>query len=356
MASPTIPRWLPWLILAVSLVGFADSTYLTVQHLRGAEVGCTVIQGCGEVLTSEYSAVAGIPTALFGALFYLTVFILTMTYVDTRRVGLLRLVSWLTLPGFIVTLTLLYLQAFVIGHWCQFCLVSALTSSVLFFFGMWLLQLLRNQAGGGVRLVMATGNAGKVIEIQHILSSLSIPIVSASAVGVSGHAEEDGETLEENALKKARYIAHGIHAWVVADDTGLFIDALKGEPGVRSARYAGNDASDDHIRDFILTKMSAVPDNLRSAHFTSVVALISPTGQEWTFTGTLAGRITRAPAGKPRKHLPYDQIFISDGAAKTLAEYSDTEKNMISHRRKAFDELRKKLKVMLDTLPSKNIS
>ncbi|MBI5037286.1 MAG: RdgB/HAM1 family non-canonical purine NTP pyrophosphatase [Candidatus Kerfeldbacteria bacterium] len=335
----------------VSLAGFADATYLTVQHLRGVDVGCTVIAGCEQVLTSSYAEVAGIPTALFGALFYLAVFVLTMTYVDTRRLIVLRLALWLTVPGFLVTLVLLYLQAFVIGYWCQFCLVSALTSSVLFFLSVWLLRQLRDQAGAEKRLVMATGNAGKVAEIQHILASLNIPIVSAATAGVVGHAEEDGETLEENALKKARYVAHRIHVWVAADDTGLFIDALNGEPGVRSARYAGIGASDDHIRDFILTKMSAVPDNLRLAHFTSVIALISPTGQEWTFTGTLAGRITARPSGGPRRHLPYDQIFIPEGSEKTLAEYSDIEKNQISHRRKAFDQLRNQLERELRLAP-----
>ncbi len=303
---------------------------------------CSVTHGCDTVLTSDYATIAGVPTALLGALFYLAMLVMSIMYFDTRRPLLLKLMSWLSIPGIIVTAVLVYLQAFVIEAWCQYCLVSAFTSTTLFILGMILWRQPRNLNSSKrkiSRLVMATGNPGKVKEMTQLLSGLGVSVIRSADAGVSGHAEEDGDTLEANALKKARYVAERSHDWVVADDTGLFIDALDGRPGVHSARHAGPDATDQEIRDTVLREMVDIPDGKRAARFTSVVALVDPLGHEYIFSGTIEGVIPRTPVGTPREHLPYDEIFLTN-TGKTFAEMSDEEKNAISHRRIAFDKLR----------------
>lgn len=330
------------LILGVSLIGFADATYLSIEHFRGVGVVCSVTQGCDTVLSSAYAEIAGVPTALLGAMFYLAILVMSIMYFDTRRAALLRFISGLSIPGMVVTIGLVYLQAFVIEAWCQYCLVSAGTSTVIFVLGMILLYRSRGSVGQSQkipRLIMATGNPGKVKEMKRLLSGLGVGVVSAADAGVVGHAVEDGDTLEENALKKARYVAEHTHDWVVADDSGLFVDALDGRPGVHSARHAGPDATDANIRDMVLRQMKAVPPAQRAARFTSVVALIDPEKHEHTFTGTIMGHISPEPAGSPRVHLPYDEIFMTE-SGKTFAEMTDDEKNSISHRRIAFDQLK----------------
>lgn len=330
------------LVLGASLIGFVDASYLSIQHFRGVGVTCSVTRGCDTVLTSEYAEIAGVPTAVLGAIFYLSVLVMSILFFDTRRQVLLKLIAWLSIPGMLVTLGLVYLQAFVIEAWCQYCLVSAFTSTFIFTLGMILLARTRSAGVSAphiTRLVMATGNMGKVKEMKHLLSGLGINVMSAAEAGVSGHAEEDGDTLEENALKKARYVAERSRDWVVADDTGLFVDALDGRPGVHSARHAGSDATDEEKRDRVLSEMKAVPLAQRTAQFTSVVALIDPERHEHTFTGTITGHIPQKPAGTPRVHLPYDEIFTTENG-KTFAEMTDEEKNSMSHRRKAFDQLR----------------
>lgn len=337
-------RWLPWVILSTALAGFVDASYLTVEHYRGVGVGCSIIHGCDTVLTSQYAEVFGIPTALLGAFFYLSITVLCIIYLDGRNGIVLRVLAWLTVPGMAVTAVLVYLQGVVIGAWCQYCLVSAVTSTLLFVMGMYILKNSSSIAQSRRRLVMATGNAGKVREMRHIFSDMGIDILSAREAGVDSEAVEDGTTLKQNALKKARHVARQVTDWVVADDTGLFVDALQGAPGVYSARHAGVGASDDAIRDKVLRDMANIASKDRTARFISAVAAVGPAGQESVFIGTLRGRINTTPAGEARPHLPYDQIFIPEGSTKTLAEMSDDEKNSISHRRIAFDQLRAFLK------------
>lgn len=122
--------------LIVSAIGFLDATYLTVEHYRGAIPPCSV-EGCEIVLTSAYSTVAGIPIALFGALFYLTVLILSLYFLDSKNAKALRAASYLTIPAFLTSLVLVYLQLFVLKNICQYCMVSAVTSTVLFIFGIY---------------------------------------------------------------------------------------------------------------------------------------------------------------------------------------------------------------------------
>lgn len=124
-----------YFFLIFGLIGFLDATYLTIGHLRNIVPPCT-IHGCEVVLTSGYSTIASIPVALFGALYYLTLLIGTLLYIDTRKIELLRHLARLTTLGLLASLTFIYLQAFVINAWCQYCLLSAAASTALFATGL----------------------------------------------------------------------------------------------------------------------------------------------------------------------------------------------------------------------------
>ena len=133
----SMPRkWVTVGWLVFSLIGFLDSTYLTIQHYRGALVGCGILSNCEEVTTSEYAVIAGIPLALLGALYYLTIFLLTIAYFDTKHSLILTVIPLLTILGFIASLILVYLQVFVIHALCLYCLMSALISTGLFILAM----------------------------------------------------------------------------------------------------------------------------------------------------------------------------------------------------------------------------
>ncbi len=192
-------------------------------------------------------------------------------------------------------------------------------------------------------LVFATQNPGKVKEMRRILADLNIVIKSADEAGFTQEIEETGETFEENALLKARIVVHKLNIWTVADDTGLCVEALEGKPGVHSSRWAGNNTSDREKVDFLLKKMISLPYDNRNAYFETVVALVSPKCKVTIFKGRIYGTIPFAPQGTNRLRLPYDTIFIPDGYSKTFAEMTDDKKNSISHRGKAFSELKKYL-------------
>lgn len=130
------PKWVTVGWLVFSFIGFLDSTYLTIQHYRGALIGCSILSNCEEVTTSEYSVIAGIPLALLGALYYLTIFLLTIAYFDTKHSRILTVIPLLTILGFVASLILVYLQVFVIHALCLYCLMSALTSTGLFILAM----------------------------------------------------------------------------------------------------------------------------------------------------------------------------------------------------------------------------
>lgn len=127
--------WLPPVMLLVSLLGFADATYLTVTHYTGTAVPCTITHGCDVVTNSVYSEILGIPVALLGALFYLAIFGLVFVAMESANQKLLRLAGRLTLAGFLFSLWFLFAQAFLIGAFCQWCIGSAITSTLLFIFG-----------------------------------------------------------------------------------------------------------------------------------------------------------------------------------------------------------------------------
>jgi uncharacterized membrane protein len=131
-----IPNWLPLVFLIVSALGFADATYLTVKHFLGTPVPCSILHGCEIVLNSKYSIIYGIPTAMFGALFYLTVLVLSAIYLETKKIIVLKMVASATTLGFLASLAFVYIQVFVLKSICLYCMGSAITSTTLFIFSL----------------------------------------------------------------------------------------------------------------------------------------------------------------------------------------------------------------------------
>lgn len=193
------------------------------------------------------------------------------------------------------------------------------------------------------KLIFATHNIGKIKEMQQLLADSGIDVLSAQQAGVTEDVVEDGETFTQNALKKARYVASETGEWAVADDSGITIDALDGRPGVYTARWAGEGAGDEQLVSYTLEQLKDVEESRRGASFHSVVALVSPQNEEWTFEGTVEGQVVVAPRGTNRPKLPYDLIFQPTGFDRTFAEMSDEEKNTLSHRGRAFEKLKKYL-------------
>ncbi len=193
-----------------------------------------------------------------------------------------------------------------------------------------------------MRVIAATKNKGKIKEMQEILSPLDIEIVSQEEMGIELDAEETGDTFERNALIKARAVAMVCDYPVLADDSGLCIDALGGAPGVRSSRYAGENASDADRINKVLSELQDCDS--RTARFVTSVAFITPDGTEITASGEVKGYITEAPEGS--NGFGYDPIFFSDELGKTFAVSSDEEKNSVSHRGRALRNLYNKLKEM----------
>ena len=187
------------------------------------------------------------------------------------------------------------------------------------------------------KLVAATGNPGKLREFRELLAGSGVEIVSAADAGWTGEVVEDGDTLRENAGKKAREIAAATGMTALADDTGLFVDALDGAPGVHSARYAGPecDAAANCAR--LLQDLESVPDEARTAAFRCVIALVTP-GEEPVFLeGECRGRIVAASRGDGG--FGYDSLFAAQGSDFTFAEMGPDEKNRLSHRGKALARL-----------------
>ena len=190
-----------------------------------------------------------------------------------------------------------------------------------------------------MRIIAATKNKGKIKELEAILGNLNITIVSSEEIGLDVDVEETGDTFEKNALIKARAITMMCDEPVLADDSGLCVDALDGRPGVYSARYAGENATDAEKMQKVLDELGETKN--RKAQFVSVVALIFPDGDEITAEGTVSGTITHEPIGDGG--FGYDPIFYSDELKKTFAQATEEEKNKISHRARALENLYTKL-------------
>ena len=179
-----------------------------------------------------------------------------------------------------------------------------------------------------MRIIAATQNNGKIKEIQEIFSPLGFEVISQKEAGFDIDVVENGETFEENAMIKARAIFELSHEAVIADDSGLLVDALNGAPGVYSARYAGENATDADKMNKLLGELEGKSD--RQAKFVSALVMILKDGKTFTATGEVLGRITDKPYGE--NGFGYDPIFYSDELKKTFGEASDSEKNEISHR------------------------
>tara|TARA_B100000945_G_C20255766_1_gene536724 strand:+ start:226 stop:846 length:621 start_codon:yes stop_codon:yes gene_type:complete len=187
-----------------------------------------------------------------------------------------------------------------------------------------------------MKIVLATHNRDKFLEMKAILSSYSIEIFSLDSFPIIGQIIENGNTLQENALIKAKtvYEKTGFYSW--ADDTGLEVDYLNGDPGIYSSRYAGNKCKYIDNVNKLLTNMKGVPTNKRSAYFKTSIAFIG-NNMELTTTGTVKGYITKEPKGVGG--FGYDSVFYVPEKSKTYSEMKLIEKNKISHRSKAITEM-----------------
>jgi len=190
-------------------------------------------------------------------------------------------------------------------------------------------------------LVLASKNRGKIREIEEMLRGLPWEIKSLYDYPDCPEPAETGETFLANALIKARTVSRHTSEVVLADDSGLEVDALGGEPGVRSARYAGEGASDDENNDKLLRVMSDVPEGQRGAAFRCVLVLYHPRGDYVTFEGTWRGVIASSPAGT--EGFGYDPLFYLPERGLTVAQLTPEEKNRLSHRSQAVGRLRKYL-------------
>jgi len=180
------------------------------------------------------------------------------------------------------------------------------------------------------RILVATRNLGKIREIADLLKDLPVELISLSEFPDLPDVVEDGETFEENALKKARTLARATGILSLADDSGLCIDALGGRPGVLSARYGGPDSTDEEKCLRVLDEMREVPDSQRTARFVCVLALVDVGGEEKLFRGTCEGSIIRELRGS--EGFGYDPIFLYEDQGLTFAEMDRSSKNVVSHR------------------------
>lgn len=138
--SSLLPKWLMWGLIIVSFIGFLDASYLTVAHYGGIDLTCTILKGCEEVTTSEYSVIFGVPLALLGVFYYLTVLLLSLIYFDTKNRFILKIIPPLTVAGLFASAWFVYLQLFVIKAICEYCMISAATSTTLFIFGIFIFK------------------------------------------------------------------------------------------------------------------------------------------------------------------------------------------------------------------------
>lgn len=185
-------------------------------------------------------------------------------------------------------------------------------------------------------LVLATRNPGKTTEIRELLQGFPVEIKNLSDFGPIPEVEEDGDTYDANAYKKASFTARVLGVPALADDSGIAVDALNGAPGVHSARYGGQSACDEDRRRKLLAEMEGRTH--RKAAFECVISLAVPSGPALTYEGRCEGVLAEAPAGA--NGFGYDPIFYYPPLQKTFAELTREEKSRVSHRGKALRELR----------------
>ncbi len=199
-----------------------------------------------------------------------------------------------------------------------------------------------------MKIIFATGNKDKVTEVREILRDMEAQVVTMKEAGIFAEAEENGSTFEENAVMKAQAVAKEAaksetwrDALVMADDSGLVIDALNGEPGIYSARYLGHDTSYLVKNADLIKRLAEVPEEKRSARFVCAIAAVFPDGEVLTTEGVMEGRIGYEPRGE--NGFGYDPIFYLPQFGCSSAELSSEEKNKISHRGCALRAMKEKL-------------
>jgi len=194
----------------------------------------------------------------------------------------------------------------------------------------------------GDSVVVASTNPGKIVEVRQIFAALPLLLLTAEDVGSWPAVEETGDTYLANALLKARAVAAFTGRPALADDSGIEVDALAGAPGVHSARYAGEQASDEDNNTKLIAALDGVPPEGRTARYRCVAVLVTPEGQEVAGIGSCEGRIGFEPRGSGG--FGYDPWFLPQGETRTMAELTSEEKHAISHRGKALRGLADKLR------------
>ena len=192
------------------------------------------------------------------------------------------------------------------------------------------------------RIIFATGNEGKMREIRRIMEDLDVEIFSLKEAGIQADIVEDGSSFEENAVIKAKTVCELTNEVVLADDSGLEIDYLNGEPGIYSARYMGEDTSYDVKNKNLIDRLDGVPKEKRTARFVCAIAAVLPDGRELVTRQTMEGYIGWEPEGE--NGFGYDPIFYLDEYGCSSAAISPEQKNAISHRGKALRAMKELLK------------
>lgn len=196
------------------------------------------------------------------------------------------------------------------------------------------------------RLVVASRNLKKAREMAELLSPFGIEVISVKDCGDVPEVIEDGSSFAENAAKKASQTATYLGAWVIADDSGICVDHLKGAPGIYSARFSGEGATDERNNERLLKELDGVPDERRGAHYVAHLSVADPTGTiRLTEEARCHGRITREPRGS--NGFGYDPYFLIPEYSQTFGELSTLVKHQISHRARAFQRLMPKLVTLL---------
>lgn len=193
----------------------------------------------------------------------------------------------------------------------------------------------------GHRIIFATGNEGKMREIRAILEDLKLPVLSMKEAGVNPEIVEDGKTFGENAEIKARAVWNLTGDIVLADDSGLVVDYIGGEPGIYSARYLGEDTSYRIKNQNLIDRLEGVPDEKRTARFVCAIAAVFPGGETVTTKGIIEGKIGYEERGT--NGFGYDPIFYLPDMSRSTAELLPEEKNAVSHRGNALREMKKEL-------------
>ena len=194
-----------------------------------------------------------------------------------------------------------------------------------------------------MKIVLASKNQHKLVEISKITEKFGMELVLQSQLGVDLDVEENGTTFEENSFIKAEAVMKATGLPALADDSGIAVDALNGAPGIYSARYGFDDTLDDWGRlELLLKNTENVPDGQRQAQFVCVITMVTPEGQVIQARGEIHGELTRQPRGE--NGFGYDPIFYYPPLGKTTAELSSEEKNQVSHRANALKVFYEKLK------------